>query len=121
MLMSERFRTAFKIALAMTLAYGVALALDWDNPHWAGFSIAFCSMATAGESLLKGLLRIFGTFAAIFVSLPLVRCAVTAAYKSEPSGRMGRFGAPTWQNWGDVREFSRRESIAPNVGNFGAG
>ncbi len=72
MLMSARFQTAFKIALAMTLAYGVSLALDWDNPHWAGFSIAFCSLATAGESLLKGLLRIFGTFAAIFVSLSLL-------------------------------------------------
>ncbi len=72
MLISSRFQTAFKIALAMTLAYGVALALDWDKPHWAGFSIAFCSMATGGESLLKGLLRIFGTFAAIFVSLFLL-------------------------------------------------
>jgi uncharacterized membrane protein YccC len=72
MLMSARFQTAFKIALAMTLAYGVALSLDWDNPHWAGFSIAFCSLATVGESLLKGLLRTFGTFAAIFVSLSLL-------------------------------------------------
>jgi uncharacterized membrane protein YccC len=72
MLMSARFQTAFKIALAMTLAYGVSLALDWDNPHWAGFSIAFCSLATVGESLLKGLLRTFGTFAAIFVSLSLL-------------------------------------------------
>ena len=46
--------------------------MAWDNPHWAAFSVAFCSLATVGESLLKGMLRTFGTFAAIFVALFLL-------------------------------------------------
>jgi uncharacterized membrane protein YccC len=70
--MTTRFQTAFKIALSMTIAYGVALSLNWENPHWAGFSIAFCSLMTSGESLEKGLLRTFGTFGAVFISLTLL-------------------------------------------------
>lgn len=46
--------------------------MAWESPHWAAFSVAFCSLATVGESLLKGLLRTFGTFAAIFVALTLL-------------------------------------------------
>lgn len=70
--MSNRFQTAFKIALAMSIAYGISLSMAWENPHWAAFSVAFCSLATVGESLLKGLLRTFGTFTAIFVALTLL-------------------------------------------------
>jgi uncharacterized membrane protein YccC len=67
-----RFQTAFRIALSITIAYYISLSLNWESPHWAAFSIAFCSLATVGESLLKGLLRTFGTFAAIFVALFLL-------------------------------------------------
>lgn len=58
---SNRVKTAIKTALAMVLAYGVALSMDWANPDWAGFSVAFCSLSTVGESLNKGLLRLSGT------------------------------------------------------------
>jgi uncharacterized membrane protein YccC len=61
--LSDRFKAAVKTALAMVLAYGVALSMDWDNAYWAGFSVASCSLSTLGESLNKGLLRLSGTFA----------------------------------------------------------
>ena len=49
--LSDRFKAAFKTALAMVLAYGVALSMDWDHAYWAGFAVAFCTLSTFGESL----------------------------------------------------------------------
>jgi uncharacterized membrane protein YccC len=70
--LSDRFKAAVKTALAMVLAYGVALSMDWDNAYWAGFSVAFCSLSTVGESLNKGLLRLSGTFLGGLVTLALI-------------------------------------------------
>jgi len=52
---------AVKTALAVVLAYGVALSMDWEHAYWAAFTVAFCSLSTVGESLNKGLLRLSGT------------------------------------------------------------
>ncbi len=52
-----KFKGAFKTALAMTIAYGVALALNWDKPMWAGFAVAVISVATTGQSLNKATMR----------------------------------------------------------------
>jgi uncharacterized membrane protein YccC len=46
--------------------------MDWDNAYWAGFSVAFCSLSTVGESLNKGLLRLSGTFLGGVVTLALI-------------------------------------------------
>ncbi len=70
--LSRKAKEAIKTALALTIAYGIVLSMGWKNPYWAGFAVAFCSLATAGESLHKGLLRIGGTFVAFFVALTLV-------------------------------------------------
>src|SRR5215475_648827 len=70
--LSERFKAAFKTALAMVLAYGVALSVDWDHAYWAGFSVAFCSLSTFGESLNKGLLRLSGTFLGSLAAVTLI-------------------------------------------------
>ncbi len=51
--LSVRFTYAFKVALATTLAFAISIAADWDEPHWAAFAVAFCSLATGGESLLR--------------------------------------------------------------------
>jgi uncharacterized membrane protein YccC len=69
---SDRAKPAAKTALAMVLAYGIALSMNWDNPDWAGFAVAFCSLSTVGESLNKGLLRLFGTMLAGLAALTLV-------------------------------------------------
>jgi uncharacterized membrane protein YccC len=54
----------FKVALAMVIAYAIALSMDWDNPYWAGFAVAFVSLSTVGQSFNKAAMRMFGTLAA---------------------------------------------------------
>src|SRR5215469_8026151 len=70
--LSDRAKAAIKTALAMVLAYGVALSMDWDNADWAAFSVAFCTLSTVGESLNKGLLRLSGTFLGILATIALI-------------------------------------------------
>lgn len=65
--MNTRTKEAIKTALAMVIAYGIALWMDWDNPKWAGFAVALISLSTVGQSLNKGGMRMLGTlFAAVF-------------------------------------------------------
>ena len=45
----------------MAIAYGIALYMDWEKPYWAGFAVAFVSLATVGQSLNKAALRMLGT------------------------------------------------------------
>jgi uncharacterized membrane protein YccC len=72
MILSHRFKEAFKTALAMVIAYGIALSMDWPKPMWAGFAVAFISLSTIGQSLNKGFLRMVGTLAAAVFSLTLI-------------------------------------------------
>ena len=71
-MLSTRFKESFKTALAMTIAYGIALSMDWDRPYWAGFAVAFISLATIGQSLNKAAMRMLGTLVAIVVALTLI-------------------------------------------------
>jgi uncharacterized membrane protein YccC len=57
MALSTRTKEAIKTGLAMTIAYGIALSMDWEKPYWAGFAVAMISLATAGQSLNKAALR----------------------------------------------------------------
>ncbi|WP_163338485.1 FUSC family protein [Desulfopila sp. IMCC35008] len=67
MKLSRRAKEAIKTALAATIAIGIALSLDWENAKWAGFAVAFVSLATIGQSFTKAVLRILGTlFGAAF-------------------------------------------------------
>ena len=61
-----------KLAVAMVLAYGISLWMDWNNPFWAGFAVAFCGLGSTGESISKGLLRLCGTALGIVVALALL-------------------------------------------------
>jgi uncharacterized membrane protein YccC len=70
--LSTRAKEAIKTGLAMSLAFGVALSMDWDRPYWAGFAVAVISLSTAGQSLNKGAMRLVGTFLAAFVALTLL-------------------------------------------------
>jgi hypothetical protein len=68
----DRVKTAIKTALAVVLAYGVALSMDWEKPYWAAFTVAFCGLSTVGESLNKGLLRLSGTFVGGVAAIMLI-------------------------------------------------
>ena len=70
--LSTRSKESIKTALAMTIAYAIALQMDWDRPYWAGFAVAFCSLATIGQSLNKAALRMFGTLVTAVVALTFI-------------------------------------------------
>jgi uncharacterized membrane protein YccC len=72
MALSTRTKEAIKTALAMTIAYAIALSMDWPNPHWAGFAVAAISLSTVGQSLNKGAMRMLGTLLAAAFSLILI-------------------------------------------------
>jgi len=82
MKLSPRFKEAFKTALAMVLAYGgIALSMDGEKPMWAAFAVAVSSLATAGQSIKKGALRMLGTLLTAVFSLTLL-----ALFARCPSG-----------------------------------
>ena len=72
MLLSVRTKEAFKTALAMTIAFAIALSLDWEQPVWAGIAVAVISLATVGQSLNKAAMRMLGTLVAAVVALVVV-------------------------------------------------
>lgn len=69
---SDRFKHAFKVALAMVITYAIALGMAWEKPFWAALSVIFCSLATAGESIDRGIQRILGTALAGVAALVLI-------------------------------------------------
>ena len=72
MTLSFKTRESIKTALAMTIALGIALRMDWDHTMWAGLAVAMVSLNTVGQSLNKAALRMVGTFAAIVVAFVLI-------------------------------------------------
>jgi uncharacterized membrane protein YccC len=72
MTLSTKAKESIKTALAMTIAYGIALSMDWANPYWAGFAVAFVSLSTFGQSFNKAAMRMFGTLVAAVVALTLI-------------------------------------------------
>jgi len=72
MILTPRLKESIKTALAITIAYGIALSMNWDRPYWAGFAIAFISLSTIGQSLNKGAMRMLGTLLALLVSLLII-------------------------------------------------
>jgi len=72
MILSRRFKEAVKTALAITIAIGIALSMDWDKPEWAGFTVAFISLATVGQSLNQGAMRLLGTLLGALAALSII-------------------------------------------------
>jgi len=70
--LSRRAKEAIKTGLAMAIAFGIALGMDWEKPYWAGFAVAMISLSTAGQSLNKGAMRMLGTLVAAAVALTLL-------------------------------------------------
>ena len=72
MKLSVAAKESIKTALAMTIAYGIALSMDWSTPMWAGFSVAFVSLSTTGHSFNKSAMRMLGTMVAAIAALCLI-------------------------------------------------
>ncbi|MDH4007212.1 MAG: FUSC family protein [Desulfuromonadales bacterium] len=72
MTFATKAKEPFKVALAIVIAYGIALSMNWANPYWAGFAVAFVSLATVGQSFNKAAMRMFGTLVGAVVALTLI-------------------------------------------------
>ena len=70
-----RAKEATQTALALVLVYGIALKSGWMDPYWAGFAVAMVSLAAAGESLHKGILRLAGTIPGCIAALSIYALA----------------------------------------------
>ena len=72
--LSTRAKEAIKTALAVTIAMGIALWMDWEKPYWAAFGVIMISLPTKGQSLNKGAMRMLGTLVGIVVAFrnPLI-------------------------------------------------
>ena len=69
MKLSTRAKEAIKVALAVTIAMGIALWMDWEKPYWAAYGVIMISLPTTGQSLNKGAMRMLGTLVGIVVAL----------------------------------------------------
>ena len=67
--LSTPAKEAIKVALAVTIAMGIALWMDWEKPYWAAFGVIMISLPTEGQSLNKGAMRMLGTLVAVAVAL----------------------------------------------------
>ena len=65
-------RAGVRAGLALVLAYGIALAMDWQKPLWAGISVVVLAAAPPGAALEKARLRVFGSLAGALMAFCLV-------------------------------------------------
>jgi len=71
-LLSVRAKESIKTGLAVVIVYAIAFHLGWEKPYWAAFAAIVISLDTAGQSLNKAALRMFGTLVAGTVALILI-------------------------------------------------
>ena len=62
--LSREVKNAIKLALALTIAYGISFYQDWANPYWAAFAIIFTNHSALGQSVGKAIQRLAGTIIA---------------------------------------------------------
>ncbi len=63
--LSSRIHTAAVTALAFVCTYVLAFYWNLDRPFWAGFTVFVISLPSIGQTLQKGVLRMFGTIAGL--------------------------------------------------------
>lgn len=61
--LSSRIHTSAVTALAFVCTYVLAFYWNLDRPFWAGFTVFVISLPSIGQTLQKGVLRMFGTIA----------------------------------------------------------
>jgi hypothetical protein len=54
---------AIRACVAVVIAYAIALHMDWEKPYWAAWTAYSIGLASRGEGIQKGLLRLAGGLA----------------------------------------------------------
>ena len=71
-LLSNRAKEPIKTSLGIAIAYAMSMSMGWESPMWAGFTVAFISLATVGHSFRRGILRMLGTLMGGAAALTLI-------------------------------------------------
>ncbi|GHC09137.1 FUSC family protein [Cerasicoccus arenae] len=56
-----RLLTSFKTALAVVIALGIAMKLNWQRPYWTGITVFITFLPYVGAAFEKSVLRVLGT------------------------------------------------------------
>ncbi|MGF1686993.1 FUSC family protein [Photobacterium japonica] len=71
--MNDTFKFAFRVAISLTLAFLIPMAMGWSQPSTAATTVMLiASTGSRRESLAKGTLRVLGTIAGGIIGLLLV-------------------------------------------------
>jgi sodium--glutamate symport carrier gltS len=73
-LLPDRAKEPLKTSLGIAIAYAASMSMGWENPMWAGFTVAFISLATVGHSFRRSILRMLGTLMGGAAALTLLAC-----------------------------------------------
>lgn len=68
MTLSTTTKEGIKLATALVLTYGIALAAGWEKPLWAGIAVVVASQATLGQSVARGAMRVVGTVLGVLMA-----------------------------------------------------
>ncbi|WP_309399552.1 FUSC family protein [Cerasicoccus maritimus] len=63
-----RLLTSFKTALAVVIALGIAMKLNWERPYWTGITVFITFLPYVGAAFEKSVLRVLGTITAGFIA-----------------------------------------------------
>jgi uncharacterized membrane protein YccC len=66
------FWLGLRTALAVVLAIGVALSMDWQRPQWAGIAVMSISQDSEAATLGKGRLRLAATLGAAVCAITMI-------------------------------------------------
>lgn len=70
--MPPRLLFGIRTGLALVLAYGVSLSMNWSNPQWAGIAVMSVGLESEGATLGKGGLRLLATVGAAVAALTMI-------------------------------------------------
>ncbi|WP_309382524.1 FUSC family protein [Cerasicoccus frondis] len=59
-----RLLTSVKTALAVVIALGIAMKLNWERPYWTGITVFITFLPYVGGAFEKSVLRVLGTLVA---------------------------------------------------------
>jgi len=65
-------RAGIRTGLALVLAYGISLRMDWDKPLWAGISVLVLAVAPVGTALQKAWFRLLGSLVGAAIAFLIV-------------------------------------------------
>jgi uncharacterized membrane protein YccC len=111
MTLSRKAKESIKTALAMTITYGIALAMDFDKPVWGGFAVAFISLASVGQSLNKGAMRMLGTIGGALVAFLIFAFFIQQRW-------LFMLGLSTWVGFCTTMMMGRKNQYAWNSCGF---